>query len=110
MTYVEVTQELADLLAAKIVYKRQFNASLSMEQAVMESFTDVLAEREDLSVEVAAHKQSSPELSSLAASYMSIDLPRITEKAKEDPMKLIADIRSIAASVVSQDETPKDAT
>lgn len=54
-----------------------------------------------------ARKQSSPELSSKGASYMKLTEARLRKLLEEDPKALVKDIRSLAASVVSQDEKPK---
>lgn len=52
-----------------------------------------------------ARKQSSPELSSLAARYGQMTTERLRLEAQKHPVLFWSDFRSICMSVVSQDET-----
>lgn len=50
-------------------------------------------------------RQSSPEMSTLANIYMRMTPEKLVEMAKDDPEGTVNDIKSLAASVMSQDET-----
>ncbi len=54
-----------------------------------------------------AAKQTSPELSKKAGAYMRLTEANFDKKLATDKLALLKDIRSLAASVVSQDEKPK---
>lgn len=55
-------------------------------------------------------KQSSAKMSKLAGSYMRFKPDDLLNLTEETAAKIAADIRKLAGSVVSQDETPKDDT
>lgn len=50
-------------------------------------------------------KQSSPEMSSLAGRYLGMDEVEFVRMCRYEPGKLFAEVRSLAGSVVSQDQT-----
>ena len=52
----------------------------------------------------AAHRESSPELASLAGELMNMDMAKFEANYEEQPEELLKAIRSLAASVLSQAE------
>lgn len=100
--YISITQETADQLAAKINYKRQLSGE-PLEQIILAELQALAGEQPTLVIETSGiQKQTSPEISSMAAKYMGIKKENLLTM---DPDAFISDVRRMAASLVSQDET-----